>query len=411
MFIYLILKEYYMNNTSTNCRSIAYLQSADGNVYLTDSRNVITLNINPGCYILSRNPMPPKEFFLKPRNLVSPLPEDLISLKVNIDRIVNSFEKSSSNMGVLLEGFKGMGKTKTVMGVVYELQNKYPVIFIEDSVPMGSEFNEFIHAFGPKVVIVVDEFDRLFSPKPDSDSSQHKWLSFLDGSASTGDQIVLTLLTTNSTDSLISPLLGRTGRIRYRFKHTKMQPPELITYLKNRDYPDSIINNIKGTWATSKLFNWDILHAILKEINEYPNLSYDECIKILNTDQMDFIGKDVPTELVITKVSVDYKYSYSIGRYGKEGMSDFSEMIGKSFQNPLYNSSSNDIRINFTRLDLQDDDEYKKDHYTITISSNTVIEYRPSSNSWYGSYVFSDEGLLVEMEERPVSIINSLKRT
>lgn len=402
-----------MNTTDTkgSDRSIAYLRSADGNVYLTDSRNVITLDINPGCYILSRNPMPPKEFFLKPRNLVSSLSKDLISLKTNIDRIVNSFEKSSSNMGVLLEGSKGMGKTKTVMGVVYELQNKYPVIFIEDSVSMGSDFNEFIHAFGPKVVIVVDEFDRLFSSKQDSDASQHKWLSFLDGSASTGDQTVLTLLTTNSVDSLISPLLGRTGRIRYRFKHTKMQPPELITYLKDRGYPDNTINSIKDTWATSKLFNWDILHAILNEINEYPNLSYDDCIKILNTDQMDFMGKDVPTELVITKISVDYKYPYSIGRYGeKEGMSDFSEMIGKSFQNPLYTGNSNDIRVHFIRVDLPDDDEDKKDHYTVTISSNTIVEYRPSFNSWYGSYVFSDEGLLVEMEERPISISNLLRR-
>ncbi len=383
--------------------STAYLTSADGNIFLTDSRNKISQTLNPGCYILSRNPMPPKEFYLKFKNLVNPLHEDLKSLKQNIDRIVNSFEKSSTNMGVILEGFKGMGKTKTAMGVVYELQNKYPIIFIEDSISMGSDFNNFIHALGSKIVLIVDEFDRLFSTKQDVENSQHKWLSFLDGSASSGTQKVLTIFTTNSIDSVISPMWGRTGRLRYRIQYNKMQPSELEEYLKNKNCSDSVINNIKNTWATSILFNWDILQAIINEINEYPHIPYNECIKILNIDQMDFVGKNVSTELVITKILVDYNYPYSVDRYGKhEGMSDFSEMIGKSFQNPLHKGDSIDIRIHFVRTDFPDDASNKKDYYSVTLSSSTVLEYKQLNNSWYGSYVFCSGGLLVEMEERPV---------
>ena len=146
------------------------------------------------------------------------LPKEIYGdVDVQIDRYFRSFELNDKNLGISLVGMKGSGKTlqaKMICKKGFELS--YPVITISEYIP-ASIVGAFLKTVEQNVIIMVDEFDKLYSSNNenggDDNSLQDGFPSILDGTNSIGKKMFI--LTLNQKGKLGEFLQGRPSRVRY----------------------------------------------------------------------------------------------------------------------------------------------------------------------------------------------------
>lgn len=352
-----------------------FIHNEPENLYslISDGHNIVDL-IPKGCYIISRQNKPPFNFFIKRRDNV--VATDLHNSNSLVNRIINSFNSSTTNLGVLLHGLKGMGKTKTILQIIERLQDKMPIIFIEESISLDSEFIEFINLLGSRIVLVFDEFDHYFTTKDDSDTNQQKLLPILDGVASKANQTILTLLTVNDLNRVHDSFLGRPGRVRYTVEYNKIILSELIEYLKSHGYDDALINNIKTTWIKTNKFTWDILMTILNELKLYPQLSYNEVVSVINIEHLMQFKVVASDKMIVT----------SVDSSGYDKDLNFAHYVGTIINNPL--STGETVVLNMSSFD-------NEDTFNFDLRPKTLVAYDNTT----GIYRFNDSGFIIETKD------------
>lgn len=202
------------------------------------------------------------------------------------DHVIAAFEKSQNNknLGVLLSGGKGLGKTLTTRLVIEELSKKYPVIVISSYFNGMVEFLEKIKG----CVILMDEFEKFMSGNicgNDAENEQTKqetMLSLLDGN--TGSEGNLFLLTVNDPYSVDTNLKSRPGRVRYHFRFSSESADVVREYckdnLKNKDNIEETVNAL----GMISFVSMDIIAAFVQELNDFPELKPMEVIGYFNVD-------------------------------------------------------------------------------------------------------------------------------
>ena len=188
------------------------------------------------------------------------------------NRIINTFNTFEKNLGVLLTGEKGSGKTITAKKVCIE--SKLPVIIIDEYFENVELVNFLADSSIGSCVILIDEFEKLYC----RDCDDTIILQLLDG---TSNSHHLYILTCNNTKHINEYLLNRPSRIYYRKEYDSI--------------PNNIINEIIDNELINKEFKtellevlnkfvsitYDILMCFIKEINLY-NESPLECAKLMN---------------------------------------------------------------------------------------------------------------------------------
>ena len=77
------------------------------------------------------------------------------------EKVLNSFEKSERNLGVILSGQKGIGKSLTAKLICLKAIDKnIPVIVVEKHIP---GIASFLASIEQEVLVLFDEFDKTFS--------------------------------------------------------------------------------------------------------------------------------------------------------------------------------------------------------------------------------------------------------
>ena len=133
------------------------------------------------------------------------------------NHIVEAFRKNDAehNLGVLLSGGRGLGKTLTTRLVIEQLKDDYPIVVISEYMNGMADFLSHLK----NTVILMDEFEKFMSgningsDNTEEQTKQESILSVLDGN--TGSTGNLYLLTVNNTYKLDENLISRPGRIRY----------------------------------------------------------------------------------------------------------------------------------------------------------------------------------------------------
>lgn len=120
-----------------------------------------------------------------------------------INRIVKTYQHTSGNLGILLNGTKGTGKTVTGRILCNEL--KMPVIIIPESF---GKIPSFLNEIQQEVIVFVDEYEKIYQ-----DYDGKGLLTVMDGVMNSDYRRVF-LLTTNRL-TVNDNLLQRPGRIRY----------------------------------------------------------------------------------------------------------------------------------------------------------------------------------------------------
>lgn len=186
-------------------------------------------------------------------------------------RYVNTFNGSKKNMGILLTGLKGTGKSLTAK--LTAIKANIPVILITEEF-VGEEFKSFLNSIKQEVVIFIDEFEKVYN----ENDSQQALLSLLDG---VFEGKKLFIFTSNMVNRINTYMLNRPGRIRYLAEYESLDESVINDVIN-----DMLINksNIPGLLAILDILgniSMDSLVGLITEMNTYGETA-NEAIRYLN---------------------------------------------------------------------------------------------------------------------------------
>ena len=195
-------------------------------------------------------------------------------LDKNTDRILSTFLDRTASTGVMLTGEKGSGKSLLAKNLAITAGKMHNIPTIVINAPWhGDKFNAFIQSIEQPTVILFDEFEKVY----DSDD-QESMLTLLDGVFPSKKLFVLTC---NDKWRVDQHMRNRPGRIYYMLDYKGLDINFIMEYcednLKNKEYIEKICN-ISSLFAQ---FNFDMLKALVEEMNRY-NETPEEALKMLN---------------------------------------------------------------------------------------------------------------------------------
>lgn len=211
-----------------------------------------------------------------------------------VSRIIKTYDSRSDALGVLLTGIKGSGKTLLIKKLSQTFINnkKLPVILITESY-IGDGFLNFINSLG-ECVLVFDEFGKTYK-----NEEQSQLLSLFDGVNSTKKRLIL--LSENSKWNVNSYFIGRPSRIYYHYHYNSIGREVIQDYCKDRNVPDTIIQDILKTFHSIEDFNFDILQTIIDEYNIHQDENVYKMLSHLNIDFKSDFGKVLKLTKIIMK--------------------------------------------------------------------------------------------------------------
>ena len=202
---------------------------------------------------------------------------------VRVDKIFKTFSIRDRNLGVLLSGCKGMGKT-VFMRHLSNVANKmgYPVIIVDNNLP---GISDFISKIEQEVVVIFDEFEKTFLKdgeiEGDQQGGQTQFLTLFDGM---GGGKKLFVVAVNETYRLSQFFINRPGRFFYHFKFKYLNGDDVREYCAdnlNNDVSGDVIDKLV-TISNLHNINYDSLSAIVSELNNGYTLR--ETVNDLNID-------------------------------------------------------------------------------------------------------------------------------
>lgn len=191
-----------------------------------------------------------------------------------VKKVLNSMDKMNRNLGVILSGDKGIGKSLFSKCLGLKARKKgIPVILV-------NEYHEgianFLEEIEQTVMILFDEYDKTFDEK--KHNCQAEMLSLFDG-VSAGKKLFV--ITCNEIQSLSQYLINRPGRFHYHFRFLYPTADEIRDYMEDKldkQYYDEIENVI--AFSVRMNLNYDCLRSIAFELNT--GSKFQEAINDLN---------------------------------------------------------------------------------------------------------------------------------
>lgn len=189
------------------------------------------------------------------------MPKDFYDVKGKEFQYVKDVAKASSgNLGIILNGVKGTGKTIFAEKLCNELQ--IPVLIMESWGEKNLSVLKQISDIPYNIVLFFDEFEKKFS-----EDDQQMLLSVIDGVYNTNYRRIF-ILTTNEA-SIDPNMLGRLHRFAYRLDFNYITDKEVIkNYFSERiNLTDEQLHWLVG-YMQSKINNTiDTFSKIVEEIN------------------------------------------------------------------------------------------------------------------------------------------------
>lgn len=204
-----------------------------------------------------------------------------------VDKVLKAFGVFERNLGVILSGAKGIGKSLFAkMLAVKAVSEGLPVLIVDTYIPGIASYIEEINQ---EVMVLFDEFDKTFGgiKAPDGAADpQTELLTLFDG-LSQGKKLFV--ITCNETRHLSDYLINRPGRFHYHFRFEYPTAVEIREYLRdklNEEYYGEIEAVV--AFASKVEINYDCLRAIAFEINL--GNEFKDAIKELNIVNMYSVG-------------------------------------------------------------------------------------------------------------------------
>ena len=242
----------------------------DDNIIHVSGSSTLTISndLPSGTYLLELN-LRTGEFYLKQINDFKPYSKVYGDYESKVNRVINPFiSRKGCNLGVMLSGTKGSGKTLTTKMISVELARRcgYPTIIINKGYKTA-DLAAFLHSIDVPCMVIFDEFDKVYSWKDDDDdTSQSGLLDILDG---VFESRKLFVMSCNDLSHINPYFFSRPGRIFYHYRYDTISESVISQYcddnLLNRKWKDEIMQ--LSTFVSDMTF--DILKAVVEETNRY----------------------------------------------------------------------------------------------------------------------------------------------
>ena len=286
--------------------------------------------------------------------------------KDKVAKVMKSFEIFDRNLGVILSGAKGIGKSICAKLLAEDAIAKgYPLIVVNQYIP---GIADYITSIEQEVVVLFDEFDKTFF-SGDRDSigdPQTEMLTLFDG-LSMGKKLFV--VTCNELKNLNDYLVNRPGRFHYHFRFDYPTDGEVREYLTDKlgtNLADEIEKVV--AFAHKVDLNYDCLRSIAFELSI--GSSFEEAI----------------TDLNIMNIQREH---YNIVAIFKDGG---RSRVCKNFCMDLFD----DVEL---WLDLYDENDYEfrikfnptDAIYKYDLGGNVIFGKDMPEIDWYDNYYDDDE--------------------
>lgn len=193
-----------------------------------------------------------------------------------VKKVLDTFKAFNRNMGIILSGQKGSGKSLFVANLAEEGRKQDIPLIIVESAYEG--LTDFLSSIKQECIVLFDEFEKTFDNEK---GTQDRLLSLFDG-IDTGKKLYV--LTCNDAGQLSQYLINRPGRFHYHFCFNVLDNDEITAYLKDNLLHDVqfLIPEILRVGLIAN-FTYDILRAIVFELNNGYSLS--ETLADLNVEK------------------------------------------------------------------------------------------------------------------------------
>ena len=185
-------------------------------------------------------------------------PYKLYSLENDfIDHVIKTYDNTIGNLGILLNGTKGTGKTVTAKVLANKLN--LPVIVLKSMGDHNQSMIEYLSTLNCDCVLFMDEFEKNFK---EEDSTI---LQIMDGVYNSNYRKIF-LLTTNEMN-INENLVGRPSRIRYVKHFGNLSMTTVNEYLDDALECEEAREEILEYIDTLTISTIDILKTIVNEVN------------------------------------------------------------------------------------------------------------------------------------------------
>lgn len=201
-----------------------------------------------------------------------------------VDKVMRAFTNTHRNLGVILSGKKGIGKSVFAKLLsIKATEFGFPVVLVNRFTPGIASYIESIEQ---ECVVMFDEYDKTFGDVEKAEGqagAQAEMLSLFDGMAQGKKLFVITC---NELHRLSEYLVNRPGRFHYHIRFESPSEEEIREYLSD-NLDVTYLKEIDKVVAFSKKvdLNYDCLRAIAFELNTgEPFETAITDMNIINTD-------------------------------------------------------------------------------------------------------------------------------
>lgn len=248
-------------------KSVSFKPNIDGLECNLTNGMVYTINVDPYSHSITFEELAP---FIMPNKVYCTERDNRF-----IDKVLNSYKLSSTGFtGVMLSGLKGSGKTV----MAKEIANKcgLPIINIDKNIRPWALKNIVERLGNTSVCFLFDELDKILDNYDDS-----ALLQILDGVDTKGKHMIL--FTCNDTSEISEYLIDRCSRIRYWREFDEISPSLIMEVLsdklENKKFVKPLTDFIKDNFC---ICSFDNIVSFVKEVNNYPNSSFEELFEDMN---------------------------------------------------------------------------------------------------------------------------------
>lgn len=189
------------------------------------------------------------------------------------ERILNTFNDRPNSTGVMLAGEKGSGKSLLAKTLSIEgARQGIPTIVINQPWT-GDKFNKFMQDIEQPCIVLFDEFEKVY----DNDD-QEAALTLLDGVFPSKKLFVITC---NDKWRVNEHMRNRPGRIYYMIDFAGLATEFIIEYCNDNLKAKEHIEKICQIASLFEQFNFDMLKALVEEMNRYGE-SPQDALTMLN---------------------------------------------------------------------------------------------------------------------------------
>lgn len=204
-----------------------------------------------------------------------------------INRVCNYWAKNGGNLGVLMNGLRGSGKTMTAQLIANELirSANIPVLVVREPIPLQNVFE----TVKQDLIVIFDEFEKTHSEEA-SPGSQQSILSTIDG-MSRSEHRRLILFITNSA-AIDENLRDRPSRIHYKFEFDRVAD-EIIEGLINDSLPKHLMHfkpEIMQYLTARNICTIDIVKAVISEVKTFEEspLKFEGLLNIAKAEPLSY---------------------------------------------------------------------------------------------------------------------------